>query len=1701
MASSMLTGERRWVSARRGGMTVLGKVAVPKPVNLPSQRLENHGLDPNVEIVPKGTLSWGSRPSSTGNAWSSSALSPHANGTAGSLNGRPSSGGSGTRPSTAGSDRSHEPAANAWGPNSWPSSTSGMSATNQTSVTSLRPRSAETRPGSSQLSRFAESVAENSGAWGGPGTAERLGTASSRISEFTLSSGDFPTLGSEKSSELPSRQDHSSHGRPGSASSGAAPQKERPATSPTEDGSVDASEEKGNVNTWKRDTSPYHGGGTPPSMEKWQRDPQQAQPYHNQNMSPHHFDPWHGTPIRNPAEGVWYRGGPPGGPYGPTGPPGSYPLEPFGYYHSQLPARPMPNSQIPARPVPNSQVGPRPGGGPSGYHPKPGDTYRPRMPDSYNVPSYPVIPVRPGMYPGSVPYDGYYGPPRMSFCNPNERDGPAIGTGPPNVYRYPNQNVHPEPGNFHARPVGYGPSPAISKEQIEPGHAPDAHRGPYKVLLKPHDGWGENDTEEKREHSVTTSVPHSERGNPQRTPMRETDWGADSRKDEQMDFSKSALGEEASSQPINNLRGFSSVPDTGNPSDNRSKVNAVNESLMKKTETVANPAEGPQQFPAIKKDAALIDKIEGLNTKARISDGRNEVGPVSSQEEKTRRFRTVNVKADHSTHESGSNAASKEKLSTSGMLNTSSKNTVDDSTGDMRLEPTVGGRDVSRPVEPQASAVCMLDCSRVGEMAHSQIQTRVHGMQSRADNRGKGRFTNQEGEEWRKKPPGSESSVIVTATNANAHLDTCVQDCHASQEFPEKQESNPPDKGWRKKPPGSESSVIVTATNANAHLDTRVQDRHASQEFAEKQESNPPDKAGADPYTTSSVDSADYKAQRAKMKELATQRAKQLQKEEEERIREQRAKAMAKLEELNRRTLAENPTQKLEKNAVPHKPEEIQEPAAPKTDTGICGEAPGHASGWNSDAAIQASENAMKPKELAESPVNKPSEASSSCAPQVPAVTIDPSVLSQDANAKEIASEKTTSQLSDNGAQKPKQMGYKKKQNHVQEKHLPDKTATTGFAKVQGNVIVNANTSNAESSWPSNTNTTDDHPQQQHKKKNNRIAKNRHKPDEPLPLTDFPSSAPTEGYPAKASIQSGTPKSPETVAVGSSVQAEALSEVVKGLDSQDEVVVSAEQGWLRPIEETHGRADNQWKSQPHRRVSRNAQSSRPAEKFHGNEGAAIWAPVRPTNKGEPLEESGENINADSGHSSGKNVPGVQSNSMKGKRAEMERYVPKPVAKELSQQENSQLPLASSAQAIADVGMVKTEHGSQSTKSSGLDSLVFGKAGHAAEAKNVEVKHIKNGKTHASWRQRGPAESSVVLQSPRERLSSPCDASKTVQKPTDQQQISKIDVHGLKEQENYSDGWNMDPVPTGSIAAPVVVKDHGGAGRGKRQQSRVQRSTGHIHSPVDTKDTDVEPVGKSDNQPLTFGSVELDGRSNLRNENQGISEHVPSHWQPKSQVYSAHSRQGRGSSGGQRLAVQVSKSREKDFLHIPPQINKDISAQLQPHQSDAQKANVEMNNPHHQEVKREMKGPDSSKEHASFPNRGRPRSPEAALENVDAHYEQPVSTGIRRQGQHSGRFNRGQEAPYGGSRSGPPGQDANKQQLPTNGDRRKHGSHYEYQPVGSYNKPDNSFRQEELRDGLHGTGSRYRERGQNHPRRGGHFYGRNSGVTAAYATGD
>jgi len=130
------------------------------------------------------TLTWGSKPSlAAPNAWGTSSISsPHTEGSAASPSHCPSSG-SDTRPSTAGSDISHEMVSNAWAANSRPSSASsansrpssasGILASSQIAA-ATRPRSAETRLGSSQLSRFADNSVYNTVVWGATGTAERL---------------------------------------------------------------------------------------------------------------------------------------------------------------------------------------------------------------------------------------------------------------------------------------------------------------------------------------------------------------------------------------------------------------------------------------------------------------------------------------------------------------------------------------------------------------------------------------------------------------------------------------------------------------------------------------------------------------------------------------------------------------------------------------------------------------------------------------------------------------------------------------------------------------------------------------------------------------------------------------------------------------------------------------------------------------------------------------------------------------------------------------------------------------------------------------------------------------------------------------------------------------------------------------------------------------------------------------------------------------------------------------------------------------------------------------------------------------------------------------------------------------------------------------------------------------------------------------
>ncbi|XP_043687117.1 protein MODIFIER OF SNC1 1 isoform X2 [Telopea speciosissima] len=1631
MASSMLTGDRRWGtgSARRGGMTVLGKVAVPKPVNLPSQRLENHGLDPNVEIVPKGTLSWANCSSSSApNTWGSSALSPpSSDGVAGSpsrFNGRPSSGGNGTRPSTAGSDRSHEPAPNAWGPNSRPSSSSGVLASNQTSMATTRPRSAETRPGSGQLSRFAEPSSENSVAWGALGTAEKLGSASSKVNRFTLSSGDFPTLGSEKNSECPGQKGHSSQGRPVSASGIVSTLKESSGTSSDHE-PVDVNADGETANTWTGDKSPFVGDEAPPSTEKWRREPQ---PFPN-TMPHQHLDHWHGTPVRHSSEGVWYRGPPGGPPYGPV-PPGSYPLEPFNYYHPQVPPRPLANPQ----PVP------RPGAGPSNYHPKHAESYRPQIPESY---MRPMIPMRPGVYPGMVPYESYYGPPLMAMCNSSDRDAPVLGmaAGPCVYNRFPNQNFHHDSGNFHARPGGYGSaSTAMMNEQVERSHSHGAQRGPYKVLLKQQDGWEEKDREDKGGIALPTNAPLE--GGKQPRASVENDWVTDYKKDKAVDLLKTVSGEKASSQPPDNQE-VSSVPVGMDVPGIMSNTKAVNDSLVKKEESAPIPG-GPQQFPATKRNPSLIDKIEGLNTKARISEGRYDGGSISSRDEKMKRSRVVSGNVDHSMNGAVSVSASAEKPYITGKPILSSQECGASMKPKTLEQKTSSGTAVAFPVsESQASAGNVLNAPEVGEKNHGQIYKRVHVVESRVDNQGKGRFTSQGGEEWRNKPIVAKSSTVIPGANIETS-DANVKVLGPHQEAPEKSDSN-----------------ICGRTGGECE--------------------------------TSSVGPNNYNEQRAKMKEIATQRVKQLQKEEEERTREQKAKALAKLEELNRRTQAQSSTQKLDNSvplssSIPHK----LEGSMSQVDMCNSREAPGSSLGGNSNAVSQGSDLLGESSNFSK---DVPLEASK-FAPQESVELENLSVpLPQDVNSVDAVNPKPAlpSPAQDDISSRQKQVGHRKRLNIPLDKILserPTPTGSTGALRSPVNMVPDVTATNDDSATPNDSTVDDPLPPQ--KRKPQRNGKSKRKLEE-ASSGALPLSTPTEENPVKVHVDTAKTKASEAALEVSSVHVMTSRESAEVQDSQS--VPSAAQGWSLSTEEARGRANNQWRPQS-RRMPKSQQATRSADKFHGGE-AVVWAPVRSQNKNEASEGASHSSTSEANASFTKNGQGMQSNMIKGKRAEMERYVPKPVAKEMLQQCSAERPSSPIInQSVPHEAPQRVESGSQGTEGGCPDGLATGKSGTAIEHKNGGSRHNKPGKAHGSWRQRGFTEP-PPLQGSHEGSSLSSGTGKNAYQPIEKHQPQESEAYSPKGPEKYSDDWTSNN-PVSTYRASTDVKDHSVMGRGKRHPLKGQKGAGHNRNVVDQKDLHGGATDKIDTQTSAIEASQAEGRVVQRENLAG--EHSTSQWQPKSQPHAFHNRQSNRGNGNQKVTVHVSRTYGKEFTqHADGCASQSVMDhvvfpdQPQPHQSETLKTVTEISTVRSREIKKERKAVGSFKQ--CVPNKDPVNQSEVSPANVDTQREQQFSSGLRRQGHPNGRFNRTQESPHAGRN--PTGQDSSKQHHTTTNGDKKHNLHYEYQPVGSHNnKPEDSS--ERAADGAHVMGSRYRERGQDHSRRGGNFSGRSSGTVRVAA---
>ncbi|KAH9315033.1 hypothetical protein KI387_023660, partial [Taxus chinensis] len=876
--------------------------------------------------------SWGSTgrsPPASGNAWGAAALSssPPANsGPWGSRSNvsttRPSSGGSGTRPSTAGSDHSHEPATpNAWGSaSSRPSSASGAlgmvhaqsTITRPCSAESrpiTRPCSAESRPGSSYLSRFADSSVESSGPWAGSGTAQKLGENQPQPAQFSLTSGDFPSLGSDKNAELRPHQGNASNMPSMSTSEGLA-QKERSQPSPPD---------------WRDEVST--------GKEKRPREmsaPDEGHPpkegFHRQTFvrtkDSWRYDDGHRncTPS-NQIEDEWCRGGPPVGPYGTPAGQGRFPFTPPGYIRPTFDYGPVPYAQRP------------PGSGGYGRH---GEMYGPYVAQPM-VAGRPGVPLGHSMYPNQLPFDGYYGPPGVpgsKYGNLDEREMAMMrmGGGPGMYGGYPhNQGLlvdgpqyrHNGPG-AGIRPVALHP---LTREQNDLSYSRVTSEGTDKAYPKQADVWMSKDVENcsdnnrplfsgnsntRRNSVYSTSSPQSESDNSRAAPSGHRNWGTVN-SDEQMDFSKPVFDEDALSS-----REFTDGRISGTDSNFEKGANvtsiAEQSGLGNKKNIQVKSKDGMDSCEssvfedlnqARKRDCVEIDPNKVVHLLDHGQTGLEQALEVDvlPKDEKKILATVVVEKVHEKDFMYGEKGVSKEKIEAS----STSKNHALCQETQALVTPLKG-------LDPQG----LMDGPKIISVAaapsserHSALNTSLKikgGLSTAAGLNNSSHETNKIRDKVQLLKRSDNHPTDNTLDTDEAMLQVhSTQGAKVIQE-PLQRESHTirgrfsaheGDSEWRKKVPVAESATKAVKPNST-HVNRQVIASSMTGSVIIAPE-NSGDKSVGESNAQQSSGSHDYEAQRAWLKEAAAQRAKQLQREEEERIKEQKAKALLKLEELNRR--------------------------------------------------------------------------------------------------------------------------------------------------------------------------------------------------------------------------------------------------------------------------------------------------------------------------------------------------------------------------------------------------------------------------------------------------------------------------------------------------------------------------------------------------------------------------------------------------------------------------------------------------------------------------------------------------------------------------------------------------------------------------------------------------------------------------------
>ncbi len=550
------------------------------------------------------------------------------------------------------------------------------------------------------------------------------------------------------------------------------------------------------------------------------------------------------------------------------------------------------------------------------------------------------------------------------------------------------------------------------------------------------------------------------------------------------------------------------------------------------------------------------------------------------------------------------------------------------------------------------------------------------------------------------------------------------------------------------------------------------------------------------------------------MKEIAAQRARQLQKEEEERIREQKAKARAKLEELNRRSTV-TPVAPVEEAIVePQKLSDdsedmLSEPAVVALEASPAleaGSSSSQQSGRNEHGKRER-DRKLRDRNAKPGDQRKRTDASVSqpppllpsphvqAAPLLPSPTVEPPV------------------------QYPKPHQHSQQRAKVQQKHPVAKVDQAESAAPT--LIIDIPTFADNGGWVIHTPPSQDYdaaaavpsvmtisdgPSASRKKKSNR-SRNRQRVEgvassmettqvaEPnvTQTLDGSSGSDLPSDSAQAVSHGGNKLSQEPVKDTFHVEEAIFNLSLSDVSTGDGVPVTANGDSFgkrvqhKPPGARHAaRVD---------RVDRLSQDVRVTDKPHAND-SMVWAPVR-----SPVLAEVSKLEAVDDHSSEQKEESSKQQRGRSKRAELERYTPKSV-----KQQHETLQQSSSPPQRAPILDIPVQQPAPSVVATEVQPILATK-----DAKMVnESKHAESvsklGRGHGSWRQRGSSHQDRKGGSGKESLSAPHFSAPSQVQAAHDPRPSEQKIKGVQPPLGHNDPSSehivATPEPVPSVSAAV-----------------------------------------------------------------------------------------------------------------------------------------------------------------------------------------------------------------------------------------------------------------------------------------------------------